>query len=143
MTAMIDVIFLLLTFLVLTARFRTPEQFVSLDKPKLTDEVKTVGLSAGADSIKPLRLEIKPAGQGGCIVSLAGQEQILLTEADAEKGLNSLAGTLKKTLEGSAQAAGPVELYCDKRLQWNWVVKVYDVLFAAGAGDITFVVEQK
>ena len=67
MTAMIDVIFLLLTFLVLTARFRTPEQFVSLDKPKLTDEVKTVGLSAGADSIKPLRLEIKPAGQGDCV----------------------------------------------------------------------------
>ena len=137
MTAMIDVIFLLLAFMVLTARFRGPEQYVSLEKPRFASDAKAEG------AIKPLRVELKPAGPDECLVSLGGQEPMFLGGDDAAKGLGALAAALKKLRDGPAGTAVSVELYCDQRVQWDWVVKVYDVFFSAGARDITFVIEQK
>jgi biopolymer transport protein ExbD len=36
-----------------------------------------------------------------------------------------------------------VELHCGDAVQWDYVVKVYDVLYRAGAVKITFVTEEK
>ena len=69
MTAMIDVIFLLLTFFVLTAKFRAPEQFLGLSLPRIPERV------SGFSVIEPLTLRIIPQA-GGCIVQIGTDEQI-------------------------------------------------------------------
>lgn len=131
MTPMIDVIFLLLTFFVLTAKFKETEQVLPI-------VLGTANAQTPQIDQTPLAVTLKPAANG-CIVTL-GSANIPLTADDPKAGLLELT----QTIQANAQTAGnrPVELYCDDAVAWDHVVKVYDVLYALGAQDITFCIEE-
>jgi biopolymer transport protein ExbD len=132
MTAMIDVIFLLLTFFVLTAQFDRPEQALPL--------VFGTDASASLKTPKTLHLVIAADGQG-CAVKVGDGEAIIISNAVPESGLAALAERVQTAVSAEEGVGRPIYLNCGNAVSWELVTKVYDVLYGMGARDITFVVE--
>lgn len=130
MTPMIDVIFLLLTFFVLTAKFEEPEQLLPI--------VMGRGEAIQRERVAvPVRIR---ADQAGCVVAFGDTgETVIATENPAE-GLLTLTQQVQQHF--AATGGGPIELYCTDGVAWDFVVKVYDVLYVLGAQDITFRIDE-
>ncbi len=138
MTPMIDVIFLLLTFFVITARFRRPESFIPITLPP-ADSVQSVR----GRIVEPLILEITGRADG-CSARVGAEEEIVLSEEAPETGLAAMAACLDRVcrLQGRT-CEDPIELVCQDEVSWDFVVKVYDVLSAMGAANISFVMTER
>lgn len=134
MTAMIDVVFLLLTFFVLTAQFEKPEQALPLI-------FKTDAAAAPALPVKSLELSIAPDAQG-CVVTLGATETIVIAQNDPAQGLAALAEGVRAAVAAEQGRPMPIRLHCDDAVLWDLVTKIYDVLYGLGARDITFVVQE-
>lgn len=132
MTPMIDVIFLLLTFFVLTAKFQEPEQLLPILMGQTDAHV------AHLDS-RPMPIRIK-TDRVGCVVVVGDQPETLITAENPAKGLLALTQIVQTHIETAG--AGPIEIYCDDAVAWDFVVKIYDVLYALGAQNITFRIEE-
>lgn len=132
MTPMIDVIFLLLTFFVLTAKFREPEQLL----PILMGSSKTSAVHAEPE-VLPIRITAMP---GGCAVFVGDGERTTVTADNPAAGLLTLTERLRQYVK--IAGSGPVELACEDAVSWDLVVKIYDILCALGAENITFRIEE-
>jgi biopolymer transport protein ExbD len=129
---MIDLLFLLLIFFILTSNFTPPEDYLPFVLPKLG------GASAGASVVEPLVINIH-AGSGGCNIHIGQGPGVIVKEASAEAGLAAFADDLEHVVKRQKRTAGdPIELVCEDGVEWQYVVKVYDVLYGMGASDITF-----
>ena len=139
MAPMIDVIFLLLTFFVMTAKFRPPEQFLSITLPSAAAVSEDFGV------IEPLAVRIS-AEPSGCSVKMGPANlnaAVSIRTANVEQGLAALANSLADVLALQKRtAADPVEIICDDDVPWDHLVKIYDVLNAMGVSDITFNMNQ-
>lgn len=130
MTPMIDVIFLLLTFFVLTAQFDRPEHALPL-------------VFGQAASVQPqpsvLEVEITPHADG-CTVRLSFEDQplILIRNEMPAEGLSDMAELLRSA---HLDSQTPIRLHCHDAVSWQSVTKIYDVLYGLGARDITFIIE--
>jgi len=132
MTPMIDVIFLLLTFFVLTAKFRTPEQFLAIHLPTAEAAVERFG------AIEPLIISISGA-ETDCAVEIGGLESLRIEGAHYADGLVGFAGKLGDVLSLQKRTVSdPVELRCSEDVRWDYLVKIYNVLQATGISNITF-----
>ena len=132
MTAMIDVIFLLLTFFVLTARFRTPEEFLPIHLPTADAAVQRFGV------IEPLEIDIS-ADQAGCVVRIGQLETVRIEAGRGAEGLAAFANKLTDILSQQKRTAGdPIEIRCADEIKWDYLMKIYNVLQAMGINDITF-----
>ena len=132
MTPMIDVIFLLLTFFVLTAKFQEPEQLLPVIVGKANTQV-----TISQDT--PLKIYIE-FDSSGCRLRVEDRPAIRVLEEDPKESLLVLTRKVRQALEDSGPI--PVELYCDDAVSWDIVVKVYDVLYALGLQNITFRIEE-
>ena len=133
MTPMIDVIFLLLTFFVLTAKFREPEQ-------RLPILIGSDDTRAVRQEKSPVRIDIA-ADTAGCRVRIEDGRGITVTAAHPAEGLAALAAAVQQRMQTGG--AEPVELYCEDAVSWDLVVKIYDVLYTMGAQNITFRIDPK
>jgi len=132
MTPMIDVIFLLLTFFVLTAKFRIPEQFLPIQLPRASAKVESFNV------VEPLVLNMSTT-ENGYSVEIGGISGVEIEENAPEEGLAVFAGRLAEIVKAQSRTASdPLEIHCDNDVSWDAVVKVYNVLYAMGANDITF-----
>lgn len=133
-TPMIDIIFLLLTFFILTANFRLPEDFLALKLPSTSS-------SHGLGIIEPFHIDIAPTDTGYA-VSLGGNAnslQVAIHENTSDADLALLAQSLLDSLNAQKRtAADPVEITCDDRIRWDSLVKIYNIINAAGIEDVTF-----
>jgi biopolymer transport protein ExbD len=136
MTAMIDVIFLLLTFFVLTARFKQPESHLNVILPK-----PAVG-AAQAVAEKPMSIRLEVV-DSQCTVLLPQAGRIVLRPDTMDVNLSELSRRLAGIFPSYDIAGQGVEFYCGDAVQWDYVVKVYDVLYRAGAAKIIFITEEK
>ena len=131
MTPMIDVIFLLLTFFVLTAKFQEPEQILPVIVGKTDSKVE---LSQDMS----LRIYME-ADTSGFFLRVEDRPAIKVHD-DPKESLLVLTRKVQQALEATGPI--PVELYCDDAVSWDIVVKVYDVLYALGLENITFRIEE-
>ena len=132
MLPMIDVIFLLLTFFVLTAKFRMPEDYLAMKLPV------GEGRMDSSVIIEPLVLTVGVTGDG-CEIVIGQAESVGISEAAIEEGLAEFATRFKNISAGQKRHAGdPVEIKCDDDVKWDHLVKIYNVLQAMGMDDITF-----
>ena len=131
MTPMIDVIFLLLTFFLLTANFRTPEDFLPIRLPdKQRPQIPSI--------IEPLSIAIA-ATPAGFDVEIADIETIAIENAALDQGLTDFANKLKTTILSQQRTPeDPVEIYCADEVTWDHLVKIYNILHAMGIDNITF-----
>lgn len=135
MAPMIDVIFLLLTFFVLTARFRLPEAFVPLQLPK-------AGPSEQPQLVEPLILEMIATGEQ-CRIRIASEQEVVLSSQAPQTGLAALADAVEQVCRRQRRRVDdPVELICGDQVPWDSVVKVYDLLRVLGLNQITFVMTE-
>ena len=132
MTPMIDVIFLLLTFFVLTAKFTEPEQLLPVFVGNSDAQAVQLPQKTLAISIKPIQL--------GCIIEFPDHSPIVLSYSDPQEGLLHLTQNVRQINEITPITA--IELFYDDQIMWDSVVKIYDVLYAIGARDITFRIEE-
>jgi biopolymer transport protein ExbD len=129
---MIDILFLLLIFFILTSNFNPSEDFLPFVLPKLG------GAGAGASVVEPLVINIH-SQSAGCNIHIGQAAGVTVKENDTETGLVTFAGGLEDVMRRQKRTAGdPVEIVCQDGVEWQYVVSVYDVLYGMGAGDITF-----
>ena len=132
MTPMIDVIFLLLTFFVLTSKFQEPEQLL----PVFVGQTKPPAVRVQDE---PLIIQVR-SGLTGCQMSVGNQLPIRLSQDDPQQSLLVLTRSVRQIMESGGPAS--IELYYDDAVPWDVVVKVYDVLYALGSHNITFRFEE-
>lgn len=133
LTAMIDVIFLLLTFFVLTAKFRIPEQFLPVNLPASEAAASVVNV------IDPWTLAVSEQVQGeGFTVEVSG----ILYQVNArtlDEDMTLLANGFMSQLDASnRKPKDPIILQCDDGLRWDYLVKLYNLLYSLGATEIQF-----
>jgi biopolymer transport protein ExbD len=132
MTPMIDVIFLLLTFFVMTAKFQEPEQLLPVIVGKTSPQP-----AAAQDTPLKIFVEANPSGYQ---LRVEDRPAIRLFDQNPQESLLVLARKVRQELETTGPV--PVELYYDDAIPWDIVVKVYDVLYALGLQNITFRIEE-
>jgi biopolymer transport protein ExbD len=132
MTPMIDVIFLLLTFFVMTAKFQEPEQLL----PVIMGKTGPHPIVA-PDTLLTVFVKADPSG---CLLQVNNRPAIRLFDGNPQESLLVLARKVRQELETTGPV--PVELYYDDAISWDIVVKVYDVLYALGLQNITFRIEE-
>lgn len=132
MLPLIDIIFLLLAFFVLTAKFRLPEDFLGLKLPSGVENAESFAI------IEPLEIELTEAG-AGCLVTIGGVETTEIVEDSIETGLAAFAIKFRNVADSQKRyAEDPVEIRCDDSIEWDYLVKIYNMLQAMGISDITF-----
>ena len=134
MTPMIDVIFLLLTFFLLTANFRVPEDFLPV---RLPDESQMQSISV----IEPLGISIS-VRERGLDIDIARAETISIEVDKLDDGLALFAEKLRFVIESQKRRADdPIEIDCGDQVSWDHLIKIYSILNAMGADNITFNIE--
>ena len=132
MAPMIDVVFLLLIFFLVASKWRPQENFLPLRLPSAE--------AAGVNLVGPDALIIHIGQtQDGCIVRLGQKQAVLIKQAAIEQNLAALLGQMKTVLDAQKRfASDPIEIVCESEVEWDYLAKIYNVLYGAGCTDITF-----
>ncbi|MBN2457345.1 MAG: biopolymer transporter ExbD [Sedimentisphaerales bacterium] len=138
---MIDLIFLLLIFFLVSSKFRPDEEFLPLQLPKAAGQSLAIGKP------QPLAIYIQPVPKSlgllteGCEVHIDNCKNIEIRNDRIEEDLVVLLENLRECISTQKRClADPVELICENEVQWDYVAKLYNVLYGAGLNDITFVI---
>jgi len=132
MAPMIDLIFLLLIFFLVTAKWRPQEGFLPL---------QLAAAQAGNEQIgrpEPLEIHIFST-PSGCAVRIGEFEVAEISDATIESDLASMIEKTQSCLLTQKRLIGdPVEIICSEEVRWEHLAKIYNVFFGAGLTDITF-----
>jgi biopolymer transport protein ExbD len=132
MTAMIDMVFLLLIFFLVTAKWRPPEHFLPLKLPVAEAVEKNIGRA------EPLIIQITEI-PNGCLVQIGQLEAIHLRKETIENDITKLLEKVHACLAIQKRyPSDPVEIICATGVKWDYVAKIYNMLYGAGLTDITF-----
>jgi len=132
MAPMIDIIFLLLIFFLVCAKWRPPEQFLPL-------QLSTAG-AAGMPLVRaePLIIHITSYEQG-CDIRIGQLTNVQIRQDRIEQDLVTLVEQLQTCLTAQHRfASDPVEIICEPDVKWDYFAKIYNVLYGVGLTDITF-----
>lgn len=132
MAPMIDLIFLLLIFFLVTAKWRPQEGFLPL---------QLAAARAGDDQVgrpEPLEIHIF-ATPNGCQVRIGQAEAVQIDDRTIEADLAKMIEKIEACLLAEKRfAADPIEIICSGEVRWEHLAKIYNVFFGAGLTDITF-----
>ena len=132
MAPMIDLVFLLLIFFLVAAKYRPQEDFLPLQLPTAAAQARTIVKP------EPLVVHILTA-EGGCRVQIAQLQSVRIEEDTIEADLTALLEKFAETLQAQKRTANdPVEIICAPQVKWDYLAKIYNVLCGAGLTDITF-----
>lgn len=137
---MIDVIFLLLVFLVLTANLSLTEGVLSTKLPRLS---KTSGGGSGTGApivpVTPLTITLTPAGTTGCRLIIAGQP---VAPADFDQLAAQLAALQydppRGRTAGLYKPDDPLLIVPERTVRWQHVVDAVNAVVRAGYTNFAF-----
>ncbi len=130
---LIDMIFLLLIFFLVTAKWSPQEDFLPLQLPAANAGTSQTPLKA-----EPLVFQITRT-QAGCRVQIGSLRGAEISSASGEQGLASLMEQTKLCLsEQNRYAADPVQIICDSKVKWEYIAQIYNCFYGMGITDITF-----
>lgn len=137
MAPMIDVVFLLIIFFIVAAKWRPEEHSLPFQLP--------VAQAADHAIARPEPLVIHIfATETGCQLQISRSDAIQIEERSVEADLVTLMEKMKKCLLAQKRFAGdPVEIVCDAKVKWEYLAKIYNVFFGAGLTDITFAMTEQ
>ena len=137
MAPMIDIIFLLLIFFLVAGQWRGEENFLPFKLP-----VAAAGL-IGVGKPEPMVVQISKTSEG-CSVQAGGGQSVEIKDKEAETDLAFLLGEIEKCMKQQKRFAGdPIEMVCQPEVKWEQVVRIYNMLYGAGASDITFTMTEQ
>ena len=131
MAPMIDMIFLLLIFFLVAAKFKPPESFLPIQLAAAHGQTPT---------IKPEPLIIYLNSQAnGCRVQIADCGVVTISQAGINEDFVALTNELTMCLKNQRRfLSDPVEIICADDVKWDHLAKIYNLLFGMGLNDITF-----
>jgi biopolymer transport protein ExbD len=132
MAPMIDMIFLLLIFFLVAAKWRPQEDFLPLQLPVAKAGDQRIGKP------EPLIMHIF-ATQTGCQVQIGEFGAVQIESENVEADLAVLMEKMRDCLVAQKRFAGdPIEIVCGPKVEWDHLAKIYNMFFGAGLTDITF-----
>ncbi|MDO8303240.1 MAG: biopolymer transporter ExbD [Sedimentisphaerales bacterium] len=132
MLPMIDMLFLLLIFFLLTMQFRPVESYLPFQLPGES------GAAAQIGKAEPLTLNLT-ARDNGCRIQIGHTKAISIDANSIDTDLTAVANRIMAVIkEQKRTAADPVEFVCDRGVEWQYIAKLYNILFGMGIKDITF-----
>ena len=132
MAPMIDVIFLLLIFFLVAARYRPQEDFLPLKVATAYAEVQPLARP------EPLVIKISPVA-AGCEVQIGQCQRVGVSSQNLDADLVLLMQQLQDCLGQQKRfASDPVEIVCGPDVKWEYLAKIYNVFYGMGLTDITF-----
>jgi biopolymer transport protein ExbD len=132
MAPMIDLIFLLLIFFLVAAKFRPQEDFLPFQLPVAYSQQQTIGKP------EPLTIHIS-ATPSGCMVQIGQLYAVPIENENIEAYLAVLMEKTRECLLAQKRlACDPVEIICDAGVKWEHLAKIYNLFYGAGLTDITF-----
>lgn len=132
MTPMIDMIFLLLIFFLLTVNFRPMESFLPFQLPAAQAQAGHI------EAVEPLVIYIFDT-EVGCQVQIGQIAAIQLTARTMQEDLALFAQKTADIMHAQRRTTeDPIEIVCTGDIEWQYVAKICNVLFGMGIKDITF-----
>lgn len=132
MAPMIDMIFLLLIFFLVAAKFRPQEDFLPLQLPVANAQNQTIGKP------EPLTIHISSTNSG-CLVKIGQFHAVQIENDNIEAGLAVLMEKTRDCLLAQKRFADdPVEIICNADVKWEHLAKIYNLFYGTGMTDITF-----
>jgi biopolymer transport protein ExbD len=129
---MIDIIFLLLIFFLVAGQWRPEENILPFKLP-----VADAGL-IGVGKPEPMVLKISKT-QAGCAVQIGQGRGVEISDKNIDSDLGGLMKAIEKHMRDEKRfASDPIEIVCGGEVKWEQVAKIYNMLYGAGASDITF-----
>jgi len=132
MAPMIDMVFLLLIFFLVSSQWRPQEDFLPLN---------LAAAQAGETSIgRPEPLEVRISSTPtGCLVRIGQAEPTPIDDATFAQDLTLLTDRLDNRLRAENRFTDdPIEIICNGDVKWDHLTRIYNVLYGAGLTDITF-----
>ena len=132
MAPMIDIIFLLLIFFLVAAKWRPQEDFLPLRLPVAQPQQQRIGKP------EPLIVYIF-ATQTGCHVQIGEFGAVQIENENIEADLAVLMEETRDCMLAQKRFANdPIEIICGPQVKWDHLAKIYNMFFGAGLTDITF-----
>lgn len=132
MVPMIDVVFLLLVFFLLTANFRPHEGFLPTELPR---QITHAQLS----ELEPLQIFLHSQPDGSCRIDIDNASSFIIPPASKGGSFQSLSDNIQKILNDQGRnLEDPVKLVPNRDTKWNHVVKAYDALWQLSLKRIIF-----
>jgi len=137
MAPMIDMIFLLLIFFLVAAKWRPKEDFLPLQFPGAAQ-------AGGSVLVKPEPLTIQISSiAAGCLVQIGHAYAVQIEDANVERNLSILMETTRTCLADQKRfTSDPLEIVCAADVKWEHLALVYNALFGMGMTDITFLMTE-
>jgi|GEM_PF-5658086 len=132
MISMIDVVFLLLIYFLLTSNFRAKEGYLPISLPEENQQTTTTRM------VEPLDVTVTSITDGQCEITL-GEGDIIFIDNDFGKLINALKEIV--TTHGR-NASDPIKLKPAPQSQWHHVVQTYDALWESNMTNIIFSISQ-
>ena len=132
MAPMIDMVFLLLIFFLVAAKWRPQEDFLPFQLPLAQAQEQRIGKP------EPLIIHIS-ATQAGCQVQIGQSDAVQIENQTIEANLAVLMEKMESSLLAQKRfATDPIEIVCEPEVKWEHLTKIYNTFFGAGLTDITF-----
>ena len=132
MAPMIDMIFLLLIFFLVAAKWRPKEDFLPFQLSAAQAQDHRIGKP------EPLIIYIF-ATETGCQVQISQFYTVQIENGKIEANLAVLMEKIEKCLLAQKRfATDPIEIVCGPEVKWEYLAKIYNMFFGAGLTDITF-----
>ncbi len=132
MAPMIDIIFLLLIFFLVAAKWRPEENFLPFQLPAAQAQDRQLGRP------EPLTIYIF-ATEAGCQVQIGQFAAVQIKNDNIETNLAMLMTKIEQCLLTQKRfATDPIEIVCGPQVKWEHLAKIYNMFFGAGLTDITF-----
>jgi len=133
MVPMIDVVFLLLVFFLLTANFAQREGFLPAELPRRVSRGELT-------EIEPLIVCLEPKRNGDCHVEIGNQVEFDIVGDSQGRPFDRLRQELEQVIRAQhRRREDPVKLMPAYRTKWDHVVKAYDVMWSLELSNIVFV----
>jgi biopolymer transport protein ExbD len=135
LTSMIDVIFLLLIYFVITATF-TPDEGVITTKLPAQDGMSSIQLPKPPK--RPLNIVVSTAGQYGYRVHIEGIPQSPADFTHLRRILSELQYAPKRSRSGPYPDDTPVMIKPDGTARWQHVVNAFNAAIGAQYSNVSF-----
>jgi len=134
MVPMIDVVFLLLIFFLLSANFRSKEGFLPAELPRQITHSRQM-------EMEPLLVRVLSQPDGSCRIQI-GPEAALTIEPEIET-FEAVSRQLQKVLDNQGRHLDdPIKIVPAISTKWDHVVKTYDAIWQINAHNIIFAAVQ-
>jgi len=135
MAPMIDIIFLLLIFFLVAAKWRPQENFLPL-------KLSAAQAQTAIGKVEPLMIYINST-ENGCEVQIGPDHKVRIEDEKLNEGLALVVQKLKQCfVEQKRHVGDPLEFICGPNVRWEYTAKIYNLFYGMGLKDITFVMTE-